>query len=665
MSLRLATALLSATALAALGAALGSGIMPTIRAAGVAACSDVTLSAPASSPAGQPVNLSASAACAATPQFAFFGRSNQGSAWTLLRGWGGPDFAAEGAAAGQVEFLVWATDGPLTVPQVQQVTGVDFGAAAPPACTSVTLSSSSNSPLPGQSISFTANATCPQSAAVKYSYFTRSNPASPWTLQAAWIGPTWTWTAPPLADAYQVLAWATDGPTTVPQVQSSVEIYDGVASTCTAITARATPLVAGPGQPITVTATSTCAPGSNPEYSYFVGPTSAGPWTLEAAWIGPSWVWQPEATGTEYVLVWASNGPYTVPQVQTSVATTVGGPSGCSSLSLSSSGSTQVGGAVTISATAVCPADSIPEYSYFTGPSSSGPWTLQAAWVGSTWTWQTGAETAGTYYVLAWVSDGPYTVPQVQTSTPVQLTSATPAVSSDPSPTSGSTPGAVDPLSDPLTNLASTFMATCWEAGYASLACEQVEVANINSALASEGLGPLVWPTALYSLPLSQQLFVVTNEERLARGLAPIAGMAAAADANALAGAQAAQDPQGQQLPGAIASFGNWAEDYGPLASDFDWMYNDGPGSFNVDCPTSGSSGCWVHRNDILANTSVAPLTAPSGYAWVAGAACVTNSGMTFLANCDLEYVLAPAESLTYDFTWAQALALGAGSPTP
>jgi hypothetical protein len=30
-------------------------------------------------------------------------------------------------------------------------------------------------------------------------------------------------------------------------------------------------------------------------------------------------------------------------------------------------------------------------------------------------------------------------------------------------------------------------------------------------------------------------------------------------------------------------------------------MYDDGPGSFNFDCPTAGAPGCWGHRRNILA----------------------------------------------------------------
>jgi hypothetical protein len=37
--------------------------------------------------------------------------------------------------------------------------------------------------------------------------------------------------------------------------------------------------------------------------------------------------------------------------------------------------------------------------------------------VGSSWTLATTSLSAGTYYVLAWASDGPLTVPQVEATT--------------------------------------------------------------------------------------------------------------------------------------------------------------------------------------------------------------------------------------------------------
>ena len=46
---------------------------------------------------------------------------------------------------------------------------------------------------------------------------------------------------------------------------------------------------------------------------------------------------------------------------------------------------------------------------------------------------------------------------------------------------------------------------------------------------------------------------------------------------------------------------GNWAGAVGnPLEAIYFWMYDDGLGSYNIDCTPSNSSGCWGHRHNIL-----------------------------------------------------------------
>ena len=654
LQLFLAIAAVVGGALTYAGASLATATAPAVSAATISACSSVSLKATASGKTTSSVSLTAAADCSGPPTYAFFDRSVSSSPWTLIRGWGGPTFTASAVAGGSTQFLAWATDGSQTVPQVQSEQDVTLASNQEAACTSTSVGSESDAATPGQRVAFTATAQCPAGADVEYSYFERSVSAATWTLEAAWVGPSWSWTAPTSSGVDQVLVWASDGPYTVPQVQSSTTVYDGVSAACTAVSALTQPTSAGSSSSaLILTASGTCPQDSSPEYSYFVGPSTSGPWTLVAAWVGPSWTWNPATTpaGTKDAIVWVSDGPFTVPQAQTIVALKAPVPVGCSAVTPSTtpSGSATVGTAVSVGASATCTSSSAAEFSYFTGAGTSGPWTLRAAWIGPNWTWNTTAMAPGTYYVLVWASDGPYTVPQVQSAVSITLTAATPV------PVSGS------PLANPTSNLTADFGSSCWPAGYQSLTCEEAEVADIDSALASEGLQPLSWSAALYSLSTSEQEFVVTNQERVLRGLAPIAGMDTAADQNALAGAQARNDPQTGSVPGEIAAVGNWAEDYGPLGSDFDWMYNDGPGSFNIDCPSgSTSTYCWVHRDQILTNTVSGPFAARSGYAWVAGDACIPDSSLSYDTICDLEYVLIPSTSVTYDFTWAQAVALGA-----
>ena len=77
----------------------------------------------------------------------------------------------------------------------------------------------------------------------------------------------------------------------------------------------------------------------------------------------------------------------------------------------------------------------------------------------------------------------------------------------------------------------------------------------------------------------------IRDSERTARGLPPLAGMATALDAAALVGAQQSDDPT---IPSGFpwTQWGsNWAGAVGdPLEAIYFWMYDDGPGSSNIDC---------------------------------------------------------------------------------
>jgi hypothetical protein len=49
------------------------------------------------------------------------------------------------------------------------------------------------------------------------------------------------------------------------------------------------------------------------------------------------------------------------------------------------------------------------------------------------------------------------------------------------------------------------------------------------------------------------------------------------------------------------AATANWdGGDSSALKADFGWIYDDGPGSGNLDCTSSDTSGCWGHRHDIV-----------------------------------------------------------------
>lgn len=209
------------------------------------------------------------------------------------------------------------------------------------------------------------------------------------------------------------------------------------------------------------------------------------------------------------------------------------------------------------------------------------------------------------------------------------------------------------PPNNPLANIAPTAGGcTAGTAPDTSPACVSADLAEINAARAAEGVGAMALPTNYAQLTGAQQLFVVTNLERVGRGLQPLLGLADQLDNLAAQGAGHGADPpmpsSGITWAGAI-----WAGGFpSTLEADFGWMYDDGPGSDNLDCKTAGDPGCWGHRDIILAS--------PAGASLVAGAATAQGSWGTEYAMVFAQYVGTPPP---LSYTWSQAVAAGAGQP--
>ena len=157
-------------------------------------------------------------------------------------------------------------------------------------------------------------------------------------------------------------------------------------------------------------------------------------------------------------------------------------------------------------------------------------------------------------------------------------------------PTSPANPPASIPPSQ-------SFAFACYASSINISSCDSAALAAINQARTGEGLGPLQLPGDFYSLDTQGQLIAVSDAERTSRGL-PAMGENAALDALALVGAVAGGDPAGP-LGFAWASIYSLGEPTA-LAADYTWMYDDGPGSPNLDCPGAGGTGCWGHRDNIL-----------------------------------------------------------------
>jgi hypothetical protein len=201
-------------------------------------------------------------------------------------------------------------------------------------------------------------------------------------------------------------------------------------------------------------------------------------------------------------------------------------------------------------------------------------------------------------------------------------------------------------------------------------ACSSYVLQAIDAARADEGLAPMVLPSNWASLSTGQQLFVVANLERTARGLAPYLGINAALSAEAQRAADAGTDPGtaagfpvGVDAQGFLAYGGAWASGFSVLAADYVWMYDDGWGGSqastpNLECTSAAAVGCWAHRDELLGydpryNPGVgldcSDCEFGVGYATLASSA-------SFADLVELPLGAPPAMS----FTWSEELTQGA-----
>ncbi len=151
-----------------------------------------------------------------------------------------------------------------------------------------------------------------------------------------------------------------------------------------------------------------------------------------------------------------------------------------------------------------------------------------------------------------------------------------------------------------------------WPVFSNSAGCTNYVLGAINNARAVEGLGPMSLPSNWYSLTTGQQLFVVVNLERTARGLPPYLGINSALSAEAQHAAAGNNDPGvaagfaiGNDAQGTPGMGGAWSGGFSVLAADYIWMYDDGwagsvSATSNVACTSPSAAGCWGHRDELL-----------------------------------------------------------------
>ncbi len=231
-----------------------------------------------------------------------------------------------------------------------------------------------------------------------------------------------------------------------------------------------------------------------------------------------------------------------------------------------------------------------------------------------------------------------------------------PAPGSPPAPETMATHGIVPPANPPANIPPSpNFLQTCSGATPdSSPACVDAAVQAFDNAREQEGLPGLVLPSDWAQLTPTEQLFVITNLERTVRGLPPMAAMASALDQAAAQGAASSADPTPPSSFPWSQWGSNWAGALGnPLEAVYLWMYDDGPGSSNIDCPSSGGGGCWGHRDNVLLALSCQDCVMGTGFdphGW---------DGYPSWTEILVETSGSPAT----DFTWAQVASFLPGAP--
>jgi hypothetical protein len=166
-----------------------------------------------------------------------------------------------------------------------------------------------------------------------------------------------------------------------------------------------------------------------------------------------------------------------------------------------------------------------------------------------------------------------------------------------------------NPLTNPAHNVAegSNFDYACSDLNATTASqtrCLNAALPRFDVARRLEGLPALVLPKVFVRLPIGQQLLILINLERTARGLDPAMGLSPDANRDAMVGARVSEDPP---MTKTVFTSDLILGTNSALLAVFGWVYNDGWGgtratTSNGDCLTAKTPACWGHRDSILTN---------------------------------------------------------------
>ena len=191
-----------------------------------------------------------------------------------------------------------------------------------------------------------------------------------------------------------------------------------------------------------------------------------------------------------------------------------------------------------------------------------------------------------------------------------------------------------------------------------SRTCKEALIYYLDRARRQTGLSPYRLPADFLRLPASEEVLILSNLDRIAYSLDPIAGLSQSLDQLALQGARDSGDPEfqpSQEFPqSTVYEWGsNWAGGREPLLlAYYFWMYDDGYGSNNLACQAPSDPGCWGHRQNVLLQPEDPRI--PLSLSLGVGALGSDYTMLVVAAD--------RTASPVYYYSWEDALADGAGS---
>src|SRR5438105_897700 len=196
------------------------------------------------------------------------------------------------------------------------------------------------------------------------------------------------------------------------------------------------------------------------------------------------------------------------------------------------------------------------------------------------------------------------------------------------------------------------FTRACGPSGLdSSPVCLQAVLQAVDAARAAEGVKPMVLPPGFARLGVPEQILVAVDLERVDRGLPPFEGLTPDLNANAQRGADIANDPPDPGSSYEVVD-AEWAGgSSNGLDADYGWMYDDGIGSGNLDCPKGGGPGCWGHRHGILDNFGAVGTLVMGAALNPTGDTGADRGGTSMGATLAITTLPVP----TYAYTWKQA----------